>query len=130
MFSLFLTGGFIIEGIILFVQFITLLLEKDIWHDFKTIRMNINEKRVYSDLNTELSNYYYDDKNTKYKDLIDFDILKYTSATYDREGKESYIILSYIIRKYYYVAKKNTVEIFFWYRKSETCEEYKTKTQV
>lgn len=113
MFLSFLTIGLVIEGIVLFIQFIPLLLEKDIWHDFKTIRMNINEKRVYSDLNTELSNYYYDDKNTKYKDLIDFDILKYQSATYDRDGNDTCIVLSYLIRKYYYIEKTNTIEISF-----------------
>ncbi len=113
MFLTFLTICCVVEALTIFIKILLLLLEKDIWHDFKTISMNINETRLYSDLNTELSNYYYDDKNLKYKDLIDFDILKYTSATYDREGKETYIILSYLIRKYYYIAKTNTIEISF-----------------
>ncbi len=113
MFLIFLTGCLVVELFVLLIKLIPVLFTKDIWHDFKTISMNINEKRVYSDLNTELSNYYYDDKNLKYKDLIDFDILNYNNATYDRNGKETYIILSYTIRKYYYIEKTNTVEISY-----------------
>lgn len=75
--------------------------EKDVWNEFKTLGMNINEQKVYNNLHLQLCNYYYDKKNTNYKDLIDFDIYEYHTARYDKDGNKTYIILPYTIRKYY-----------------------------
>lgn len=101
----------ILEFIAMFFQFLFSSKRKDIWHECKTIGLNINEHRLYNDLYIELSNYYYDEKNQKHHDLVDFDIVEYTEATYDKEDKETYIILSYAIRKYYYVEKHNYIRI-------------------
>jgi len=110
MFFMFILFGLIIETMLLFSQIICLMMKKDVWHEFKTISMNINEQRVYNDLILELSNHYYNEHNNDYLDLIDFEILEFTEAAYDKEGKETFIIISYLIRKYYYNEKNNTIE--------------------
>ena len=93
---------FIIFGVIFMISNIhSDIKENGVWHEFKTLGMNIDESRVYNNLYTQLCHLYYDKDNEEYKDLIDFDIYKYIKAKYDREGEQHYIILSYNIRKYY-----------------------------
>lgn len=61
-----------------------------------------SEQELYNDLNTELSNYYYDEKNEQYEDIIDFDILKYNKISFSLDSNNTpYILLSYKIRKVY-----------------------------
>ena len=93
---------FITSGIVFIISNIRSdIKEKDVWHEFKTLSMNINESRVYNNLHTQLCNHYYNSINKEYKDLLDFDIYRYLNAKYDRVDGEHYIVLSYNIRKYY-----------------------------
>lgn len=65
------------------------------------INKNHEHNRIYNDLSIELNNYYYNDKNVQYKDLIDYDIKEYLDIKNIIENNNEYIQVSYIIRKYY-----------------------------
>ena len=82
-----------------FVEIIKATCHRDIWDEFKAVNMNINEQRVYNDLNMQLKDIYFDNTKEEYLNLIDFDIIRYVHAALDR-GKD--IILTYRIRKYYF----------------------------
>lgn len=91
--------------------------EEDLWHEFKTLSMKINENRVFNDLYFQLSEIYYDNVNKGFNNLIDFEIIKYWSAQYDRDEKGNNILLTYEVRKFFFDGKKIT--------KTETTEKVK-----
>lgn len=81
---------------------------ENLWHEFKTLSMNINENRVFNDLYLQLSEIYYDDSNKGFNNLIDFEIIKYWSAEYDKDEKGNNILLTYEVRKFFFDGKKIT----------------------
>lgn len=84
----------------LIIDIIKIKPMKNIWKEFKNMNMNINEQRVYNDLNTQLKDRYYDENNMEENNLIDFDISEYIKATIEKDKK---IGLIYKIRKYYLI---------------------------
>lgn len=81
---------------------------EDLWHEFKTLSMKINENRVFNDLYLQLSEIYYDDNNKGFNNLIDFEIIKYWSAEYDKDEKGNNILLTYEVRKFFFDGKTIT----------------------
>ena len=74
----------------------------DVWKEFNDLKMNINEEKIYNELKNQLKEIYFDNKNTEYLNLIDFEILNFEQAKADRDGKDLNMLLSYKIRKYYF----------------------------
>jgi len=89
----------------------------DLWYEFKILSMNINEQRVFNDLYFQLSEIYYEDNNKEFNNLIDFEIIKYISAEYDKDEKGTNILLTYDVRKFFFDGKK--------INKTETTEKVK-----
>ena len=76
----------------------------------KNIDDGIKPTKLLNDLNFVLNNYYYNgEKNPKYTNLIDFDIIKYDNVVLS-EDKNS-VIIQYVIRKIYFIDNKISKEL-------------------